>query len=143
MLGCIVASTVARWCEILQFCHLHTDQGNCPVLGESLRLVDLALCDRDFHALLPKLLRPDGIYSFFHGLAADNAFFHAVYSEIVKRELASLGLSTQFVPLPINVADPKLWEGVRNKYWQLDTYFLPVCTFADSALEASEQEDAN
>ncbi|KAK9915910.1 hypothetical protein WJX75_005882 [Coccomyxa subellipsoidea] len=76
---------------------------------------------QDFHVLLPRLLRPDGIYSFFHGLAADNAFFHAVYSEIVKREMASLGLSTQFVPLPINVTDPKIWEGVRNKYWQLDT----------------------
>ncbi len=83
--------------------------------------------------MLPSLLRPGGIYSFFHGLAADNAFFHAVYTRIVERELASLGLSTQFVPLPINVSDPKIWEGVRNKYWQLDTYFLPVCILAEDA----------
>lgn len=77
------------------------------------------------------MLRPDSIYSFFHGLAADNAFFHAVYSELVKRELTSLGLTTEFVPLPINMINPKIWEGVRNKYWQLDTYFLPVCSLAE------------
>ena len=56
----------------------------------------------------------------------------------MKRELASLGLSTEFVPLPINVTDPKIWEGVRNKYWQLDTYFLPVCSHA----EASNEDEA-
>ena len=82
---------------------------------------------RDFHELLPRLLREDGIYSYFNGLAADNAFFHAVYCALVKGELSHLGLETDFVALPINVADPKVWEGVRNRYWQLDTYFLPVC----------------
>ncbi|BDA44371.1 Protein arginine N-methyltransferase 2 [Coccomyxa sp. Obi] len=92
---------------------------------------------QEFHALLPSLLRPGGIYSFFHGLAADNAFFHAVYTTIVERELARLGLSTQFVPLPINVSDPRIWEGVRNKYWQLDTYLLPVCTLAEDSKDDS------
>lgn len=83
---------------------------------------------RDFHALLPRLLRPGGTYSYFNGLAADNAFFHAVYCALVKGELGRLGLETEFVALPINVTDAKIWEGVRNRYWQLDTYFLPVCS---------------
>jgi protein arginine N-methyltransferase 2 len=87
---------------------------------------------RDFHELLPRLLRPGGMYSYFNGLAADNAFFHAVYCALVKGELGRLGLETEFVALPINVADASIWEGVRNRYWQLDTYFLPVCSLLES-----------
>lgn len=82
---------------------------------------------RDFQALLPRLLRKDGVYSYFNGLAADNAFFHTVYCRLVQMELARLGLSTEFVPLPISVTDAKIWEGVRNRYFQLETYLLPVC----------------
>ena len=68
---------------------------------------------RDFHALLPRLLKADGIYSYFNGLAADNAFFHMVYCNIAAAELQQLGLETEFVPLPIDCSNPKVWEGVR------------------------------
>jgi type IV protein arginine methyltransferase len=83
---------------------------------------------REFHQYLPKLLKPGGIYSYFNGLCGDNAFFHAVYCQLVALELANLGYSTQFIPLPVKdclAAD--VWEGVKQKYWQLDTYYLPVC----------------
>lgn len=68
---------------------------------------------RDFHELLPKLLKPDAIYSYFNGLAADNAFFHTVYCNIARAELAQLGLEAEFVALPIDCSDPKVWQGVR------------------------------
>ena len=68
---------------------------------------------REFHELLPRLLKPEGIYSYFNGLAADNGFFHTVYCNIAKAELAQLGLETEFVSLPIDCSDPKVWEGVR------------------------------
>ena len=48
------------------------------------------------------------------------------------------GLATQFVELPINVSDAKLWECVRLRYWQLDTYYLPVVQHDDD----DEQEQA-
>ena len=51
---------------------------------------------RSFHAELPRLLRPGGIYSFFNGLAADNAFFHVVCCHVVQAELARCGAA--FVP---------------------------------------------
>lgn len=35
-----------------------------------------------------RLLRPGGVYSYFNGLAPDNLFFHLVYGEIAKLELA-------------------------------------------------------
>lgn len=81
---------------------------------------------REFQGHLPKLLRKGGLYSYFNGLAADNPFFHAVTCQVCKQELGRLGLATQFVSLPINVSDKIVWRKVGNKYWQLDTYFLPV-----------------
>lgn len=71
---------------------------------------------REFHAHLPRLLRKGGIYSYFNGLAADNAFFHLVYCHLVQRELARLGIAVQFIQLPINVADETIWEGVQNRF---------------------------
>lgn len=43
---------------------------------------------REFHAHLPRLLAPGGVYSFFNGLCPDNLFFNMVQSELVKTELA-------------------------------------------------------
>lgn len=83
---------------------------------------------REFHQHLTSLLKPGGIYSFFNGLCGGNAFFHVVYCQIVSLELESLGYSTQLIPLPVkDCLGDKVWEGVRHKYWELDTYYLPVC----------------
>ncbi len=80
----------------------------------------------EFQNQIIHLLRPGGLYSYFNGLSADNVFFHMVSCEVVKCELAAKGLSTSFIPLPINVSDPAIWQGILNKYWQLDTYLLPI-----------------
>lgn len=82
---------------------------------------------REFHQHLPRLLKPGGIYSYFNGLCGDNAFFHVVYCQLVSLELANLGYATQFIPLPVkDCLSEQAWEGVKQKYWQLDTYHLPV-----------------
>lgn len=87
---------------------------------------------KEFHDFLPKLLKPGGIYSFFNGLCADNAFFHVVYCQLVSLVFSQMGFSVQFIPLPVkDCLDEKTWEGVSHKYWQLDTYFLPVCQQED------------
>lgn len=89
---------------------------------------------REFHQHLPALLKPGGIYSFFNGLCGANAFFHVVYCNLVSLELGNLGLSTQFIPLPVkDCLEDDMWEGVKQKYWQLDTYHLPVCQFIEEA----------
>eukprot|EP00898_Chlorokybus_atmophyticus_P004517 jgi/Chlat1/5066/Chrsp33S08958 len=86
---------------------------------------------REFHSHLPKLLGPNGIYSYFNGLAADNAFFHLVSCEVARLELTLLGLETTYIPLPVTLKED-VWKEVQLKYWQLDTYFLPVCQHVDS-----------
>ncbi|KAH7510918.1 hypothetical protein FEM48_ZijujUnG0064800 [Ziziphus jujuba var. spinosa] len=83
---------------------------------------------REFHQHLPLLLKPAGIYSFFNGLCGGNAFFHVVYCNLVSLELENIGYSTQLIPLPVkDCLGEEVWEGVKHKYWQLDTYYLPVC----------------
>ncbi|KAA8537832.1 hypothetical protein F0562_027588 [Nyssa sinensis] len=83
---------------------------------------------REFHQHLPALLKPGGIYSFFNGLCGGNAFFHVVYCQLVSLELENLGYCTQLIPLPVkDCLGEEVWEGVKHKYWQLDTYYLPVC----------------
>ncbi|KAF3542798.1 hypothetical protein DY000_02005653 [Brassica cretica] len=55
----------------------------------------------EFHQNLPKLLKPDGVYSYFNGFCGSNAFFHVVYCNLVTLEIESLGFSTQLIPLPV------------------------------------------
>jgi protein arginine N-methyltransferase 2 len=51
----------------------------------------------DFHNLVSKcLIKPNGVYSFFNGLAPDNIFFHGVACQCVKVQLAQMGLESEF-----------------------------------------------
>ncbi|KAL7533178.1 hypothetical protein ACHAWF_004370, partial [Thalassiosira exigua] len=51
----------------------------------------------NFHALVPRMLgKPDGVYSFFNGLAPDNLFFHGVACNCIKVQLSRLGLDVEF-----------------------------------------------
>ncbi|KAL3677392.1 hypothetical protein R1sor_027340 [Riccia sorocarpa] len=87
---------------------------------------------REFHESLPRLLKKDGRYSFFNGMCGDNAFFHLVYCQIVKLELAGLGIETEFISLPVRKClEEETWKGIQHKYWQLETYYVPFCYFAD------------
>ena len=78
------------------------------------------------------LSRPYGVYSFFNGLAPDNLFFHGVACNVVKLQLSTLGLDTEFLqcqmtaPPDQDTATSKTWEGIRRKYWHgRDVYYLP------------------
>lgn len=51
------------------------------------------------------------------------------------------GFTTTFVPLGIDVADPKVWAGVALRYWQLDIYFLPVCEWTEDVPAAAGSKD--
>lgn len=89
---------------------------------------------RSFHALLPKILKANGIYSFFNGLAPRSAFFQKVYRHIVADELASEGFDSQYMALPVNVESSgwdKAWENVKTRYFFSDSYHLPIVYWKD------------
>lgn len=74
------------------------------------------------------LLNPDGVFSFFHGLGADNQTFYDVYTAILEIELKDFGMDVTFEELPINTNDEE-WEGTKRRYWSLEKYRLPTCKF--------------
>lgn len=97
----------------------------------------------EFHAALPRLLRPGGLYSFFNGMCPFNFFFQGVACSVVQRELRAMGLRTTFEPLTIASPDAQ-WEGVRRRYFQADTYYLPQAVFVGvEAAAADADDDAN
>jgi len=51
-----------------------------------------------------------------------------VACELVKTELAALGLRTTFVPLQIELSADE-WSGVTRPYWQRDVYYLPISVY--------------
>ena len=85
----------------------------------------------DFHAQMVQILsKPNGIYSFFNGLAPDNLFFHGVACQCVQLQLGQLGLDSEFIPCQIQAPQNDVWEGIRRKYWHgRDVYYLPRCTW--------------
>ncbi|KAI9488719.1 S-adenosyl-L-methionine-dependent methyltransferase [Zychaea mexicana] len=87
---------------------------------------------RAFHDAVPNILNEGGIYTWFNGLGATNQFFHDIYCRVSEVDLHDFGLSTEYVDIPIATADEKgVWDGVRQRYWVLDTYKLPICKFLD------------
>eukprot|EP01117_Protostelium_nocturnum_P005097 TRINITY_DN1847_c0_g1_i2.p1 TRINITY_DN1847_c0_g1~~TRINITY_DN1847_c0_g1_i2.p1 ORF type:complete len:232 (-),score=103.86 TRINITY_DN1847_c0_g1_i2:25-720(-) len=86
---------------------------------------------RQFCQLVPDILRPDGIYSFFNGLGGSNPFFHAVYCRIAEMELLEMGMETTYVKVEMEKPTEQVWDGVKRKYFTLTTYNLPICRLID------------
>lgn len=83
----------------------------------------------EFHAILPRILRQDGVYSFFNGLAATNSFFHDVYCRLAQLELESIGFEVSYDAINIDPSQEGAWKNIKRKYWTLTTYNLPLCRF--------------
>jgi type IV protein arginine methyltransferase len=104
----------------------------------------------EFHEHVPNLLKDDGVYSFFNGLAATNPFYHHVARNVAQVHLAEMGIGTEWEEMDMdlkdatmqanasavttactddaeNIAKKDVWDGVAGKYWQLTKYYLPIC----------------
>ena len=92
----------------------------------------------EFQSLLPKILKPDGVYSFFNGLSPDNIFFHGVACEIVKLELQSMGMTSQFVQMSVNATQDSTWKGTARRYFHNNTYYLPMAYFDNEDEDSGE-----
>ncbi|KOS16925.1 Arginine N-methyltransferase 2 [Escovopsis weberi] len=83
---------------------------------------------------IPGLLDQEGRFSFFNGLGADRRICYDVYTRVVEMHCADAGLDVEWEVSDVDMAaldsDGKgEWEGVRRRYWTLDKYRLPICTF--------------
>ncbi|KAK1768449.1 protein arginine N-methyltransferase 2 [Phialemonium atrogriseum] len=80
------------------------------------------------------LLEQDGVFGFFNGLGADRRICYDVYTKVVEMHLVDAGLDVDWQVVDVDLkgleeAGKGEWEGVRRRYWTLDKYRLPVCTF--------------
>ncbi|KAH7163040.1 S-adenosyl-L-methionine-dependent methyltransferase [Dactylonectria estremocensis] len=76
----------------------------------------------------------EGRFSFFNGLGADRRICYDVYTKVVEMQCAEAGLDVEWEESNVDMAglgqDGKgEWEGVRRRYWTLDKYRLPICSF--------------
>ncbi|PRP87556.1 arginine N-methyltransferase 2 [Planoprotostelium fungivorum] len=86
---------------------------------------------RQFCELVPSILNPGGVYSFFNGLGGSNPFFHAVYCRIAEMEMLQMGLETTYIKVEMEEPTDKAWDGVARKYFTLNHYNLPMCRLID------------
>ncbi|KJZ72583.1 Arginine N-methyltransferase 2 [Hirsutella minnesotensis 3608] len=87
-----------------------------------------------FTEYVPGLLDQEGRFSFFNGLGADRRICYDVYTKVVEMHCADAGLDVVWEESQVDMANLSEegkgeWEGVRRRYWTLDKYRLPICTF--------------
>ncbi|TQS32236.1 hypothetical protein Golomagni_07456, partial [Golovinomyces magnicellulatus] len=80
------------------------------------------------------ILDHDGRFGFFNGLGADRRICYDVYAKVVEMHCEEAGLDVQWEVSDVDMSaldqDGKGdWEGVRRRYWTLNKYRLPICTF--------------
>ena len=76
------------------------------------------------------LLDDGGKWGFFHGLGADRQICYDVYTKVVEMDLFEAGYDVEWETLPVpDLEHSSQWDGVRRRYWVLQDYKLPVCTF--------------
>ncbi|KAK2593920.1 Arginine N-methyltransferase 2 [Conoideocrella luteorostrata] len=95
---------------------------------------DYAQLKMFFMEFVPGLLDQDGRFSFFNGLGADRQVCYDVYTKVVEMHGADAGLDVEWHETDVDMSalaeDGKgEWDGVRRRYWTLDKYRLPICTF--------------
>ncbi|KAL2883650.1 Arginine N-methyltransferase 2 [Colletotrichum sp. CLE4] len=87
-----------------------------------------------FTEFIPGLLDFEGRFSFFNGLGADRRICYDVYTKVVEMHMADAGLDVEWEEMNVDMkglekAGAGEWEGVVRRYWTLDKYRLPTCTF--------------
>jgi type IV protein arginine methyltransferase len=78
------------------------------------------------------LLSPGGRFGWYNGLGADRQICYDVYTRVAEIDLNEAGFDTKWedIEVPRGLKGSKEWEGTRRPYWTIDTYRLPVNTFA-------------
>ncbi|KAG9247500.1 S-adenosyl-L-methionine-dependent methyltransferase [Calycina marina] len=78
------------------------------------------------------LMDPEGRFGFFNGLGADRRVCYDVYCKVAELDLCDAGMDVNWTDVEVGTLGGDgegEWKGVRRRYWTLDKYRLPVCTF--------------
>ena len=80
------------------------------------------------------LLDLEGKFGFFNGLGADRRVSYDVYTRVSELDLCDAGVDVEWKMVPVEELGGEgegEWKGVRRRYWTLDEYRLPICSFMD------------
>lgn len=82
-----------------------------------------------FTEYIPGLLNQDGVFGFFNGLGADRRICYDVYTKVVELHLVDAGLDVAWQEIDVDLkgleeAGKGEWEGVKRRYWTLNSKFL-------------------
>ncbi|KAK8027289.1 hypothetical protein PG991_004345 [Apiospora marii] len=83
---------------------------------------------------VPGLLEEEGRFGFFNGLGADRQICYDVYTKVVEMHLSDAGMDVAWQDMDVDMQGLQEegkgeWEGVKRRYWTLNKYRLPTCTF--------------
>ncbi|KAK6864618.1 hypothetical protein PG995_001146 [Apiospora arundinis] len=83
---------------------------------------------------VPGLLEEEGRFGFFNGLGADRQICYDVYTKVVEMHLSDAGMDVAWDEMDVDMKGlteegKGEWEGVKRRYWTLNKYRLPTCTF--------------
>lgn len=71
-----------------------------------------------------------GRFGFFNGMGADRQVCYHVYNKVVELDLLEAGFDVEWKGMAVPDLDGEgEWEGVRRKYWAVEEYRLPTCTY--------------
>jgi protein arginine N-methyltransferase 2 len=119
-------------------------QDICPKLVEDGEVFDAIYFDtfgEDYSQLklffteyVIALLGPNGRFGFFNGLGADRRVCYDVYCKVAELDLCDAGMDVDWTNVDVPEEGMEKegegeWKGVRRRYWTLDKYRLPICTW--------------
>lgn len=83
-----------------------------------------------FTEYIPGLLESDGVFGFFNGLGADRQICYDVYTKVVELHLTDAGMDVEWEEIGVDLegleeAGKGEWEGVKRRYWTLDSKSSP------------------
>ncbi|CAJ2501221.1 Uu.00g040740.m01.CDS01 [Anthostomella pinea] len=95
---------------------------------------DYAQLRNFFTEYVPGLLDENGVFGFFNGLGADRKVCYDVYTKVVEMHLSDAGMDVEWQEMDVDMGGLEEegkgeWQGVKRRYWTLDKYRLPTCTF--------------
>lgn len=79
-----------------------------------------------FTEYIPGLLESDGVFGFFNGLGADRRICYDVYTQVVEFHMTDAGMDVEWQEMDVDLkgleeAGKGEWEGVKRRYWTLDS----------------------
>lgn len=101
-------------------------------------MFDVADTDlKSFFEVLPDILDPKGVFSFWNGLGATSEYrydraetdptIYAVASSLAELHMEDVGLTVTWHEIPIGDSlREEVWKGVKQRYWNLPNYKLPI-----------------